>query len=135
VRVVVGAALITSAGGLVRVLAGERSAPADLAGRWEFPGGKVEDGETDAEALVRECREELGVDIAVGDRIGADVAIPGGRILRVYAATLVAGAPTPIEHRRLRWLSAAQLNDVPWLPTNVGLLGPLAVLLQQPVAG
>ena len=57
-----------------RVLACERAAPPEVAGRWEFPGGKVEPGETDAQALARECAEELGVRVAVGARVGPDVA-------------------------------------------------------------
>ena len=52
-----------------RYLAARRTRPTDVAGLWEFPGGKVEPGETEEEALVREIREELGVEIAVGERI------------------------------------------------------------------
>jgi 8-oxo-dGTP diphosphatase len=112
------------------VLAGERSAPAALAGRWEFPGGKVEAGETDQQALVRECREELGVDIVVGAQLGDDLTIPGGRVLRVFAAGLVGGSPSVTEHRQLRWLSGADLDTVPWLVTNRPLLAPLTELLR-----
>ena len=112
------------------MLAGERSAPAVLAGRWEFPGGKVEAGETDQQALVRECREELGVDITVGAQLGDDLTIPGGRVLRVYAAGLLGGSLTVTEHRQLRWLAGAELDTVPWLVTNRPLLAPLAELLR-----
>lgn len=129
-QVVVGAALVDRADGVGRVLAGERRAPAALAGRWEFPGGKVENGETDPEALVRECREELAVDIEVGDRIGDDLEIPGGRLLRVYEARILAGTPVPHEHGDLRWLSADELDSVPWLETNRPVLRPLAALLR-----
>ena len=68
-RVIVAAVIITDG----RVLACERSAPPEVAGRWEFPGGKVEPGETDPQALARECAEELGVRVEVGDRVGPDV--------------------------------------------------------------
>ncbi|MDX6254540.1 MAG: 8-oxo-dGTP diphosphatase [Frankiales bacterium] len=128
--VVVGAAIVEVVGGVARVLAGERSAPPELAGRWEFPGGKVEAGESDVQALVRECREELGVDIVVGAQLGGDLAIPGGRVLRVYAARVGVGPPTVTEHRSVRWLSAGELDSVPWLDTNRPLLEPLAALLR-----
>ena len=64
-RIVVGAAIVHDG----RLLAARRSAPADLAGGWELPGGKVEPGESEADALVRECREELGVAVVVGERV------------------------------------------------------------------
>ena len=113
-RVVVGAAIVQ--GG--RVLAARRSAPAALAGGWEFPGGKVEPGESPAAALARECREELGVQIAVGELLGtADVA--PGIVLHVHVAELIAGEPQPLQdHDELRWLAADELDDVPWLPAD-----------------
>jgi 8-oxo-dGTP diphosphatase len=124
--VVVGAAIVATVDGVPRVLAGERSSPAALAGRWEFPGGKVEAGETDQQALVRECREELGVEISVGARLGDDLPIPGGeRILRVFLADLVRGSPVANEHLQLLWMSAAELAGLPWLETNVPLLALL----------
>src|SRR5882757_6987647 len=68
-RVVVGAAIVRDG----RLLAQRRARPAELAGRWELPGGRVERGESEAAALRRECREELGALITVLDRIGGDV--------------------------------------------------------------
>jgi 8-oxo-dGTP diphosphatase len=97
---------------------------------WEFPGGKVEDGETDLAALVRECGEELDVVVETGERIGGDVLLPGGRaVLRVWTARIVAGTPRPLEHRSLRWLSAGELDDVPWLPGDVPIVDELRRLL------
>ncbi|MBC9001485.1 (deoxy)nucleoside triphosphate pyrophosphohydrolase [Micromonospora aurantiaca] len=129
-RVVVGAAIIE--GG--RVLACERSAPPEVAGRWEFPGGKVEPGEAETDALARECAEELGVRVAVGARVGRDVRMAHGRsVLRVYAARLLHGdEPEALEHAELRWLSAAELDSVDWLPADVPIVAALRPLLDAP---
>lgn len=123
VKVVVGAAII-SAG---RVLACARTGPPEVAGMWEFPGGKVEPGETEKAALIRECAEELGVRIEVGERVGRDVRMSHGRsVLRVYRARLVGGdQPQPLEHAELRWLSADELASVPWLPADVPIVDAL----------
>ena len=124
---VVGAAIIE--GG--RVLACERSAPPEVAGRWEFPGGKVEPGEAETDALARECVEELGVRVSVGARVGRDVRMAHGRsVLRVYAARLLHGdEPKALEHAELRWLSAAELDSVDWLPADVPIVAALRPLL------
>ena len=131
-NVVVGAAILADHDGVLRVLAGERSSPPALAGRWEFPGGKVEPGETDQQALVRECLEELGVTITVGPRLGPELPIPGDppRVLRVYEAALVSGEPAAGEHSVIAWLGAEDLSSVPWLTTNLPLLEPLRARLR-----
>ncbi|SDE36106.1 8-oxo-dGTP diphosphatase [Glycomyces harbinensis] len=114
-RVVVGAAIRAGR----EILAAARAYPPELAGLWEFPGGKVEPGETEAEALRRECREELGVEIAVGPRACGDLLTGGGRfLLRIYFATLEGGEPRAKEHAELRWLAPEALDSVPWLPGN-----------------
>jgi 8-oxo-dGTP diphosphatase len=117
-RVVVGAAIVRDG----RVLAARRSAPPELAGRWEFPGGKVEDGESDLAALVRECREELGVSAEIGDLL-AETPISDGLVLRVHVVELIAGVPKPLEdHDKLRWLAATDLDSVDWLPADLPVL-------------
>ncbi len=113
--IVVGAAII--AGG--RLLAAQRAAPASLAGGWELPGGKVDPGESDEAALVRECREELGVLVEPVDRIAGDWPLGGDRVLRVWTARLVAGEPAPLEHLALRWLGPDELGEVAWLPGDL----------------
>src|SRR3954451_16494 len=115
-KVIVAAVIITDR----RVLACERSAPPEVAGRWEFPGGKVEPGETDQEALARECAEELGVRVGVGERFGPDVPLAHGRaVLRVFRVMLLDGdQPQALEHTAMRWLSPDELNTVPWLPAD-----------------
>ncbi len=113
--IVVGAAIV--AGG--RLLAAQRAAPVELAGGWEFPGGKVDRDESDHEALIRECEEELGVVVAVGERIGGDWPLREDLVLRVWFATVVAGTPIAKEHMALRWLGRDELFDVPWLPGDL----------------
>jgi len=124
--IVVVAAAIVQPGPPPRVLAAQRGYPAALAGRWELPGGKVEPGEDDVGALIRECREELGVTIEVGDRLGADLpAVDPSMSLRVWWARIVSGEPRPREHAELRWLAAGELDDVDWLPADRPLAVPL----------
>ncbi|GAB3986442.1 (deoxy)nucleoside triphosphate pyrophosphohydrolase [Actinoallomurus acanthiterrae] len=112
---VVGAAIIDRG----RLLAAQRAEPPELAGGWEFPGGKVEPGETEQDALVRECREELGIDVSVGRRVGGDSPLHNGMVMRVWTAAIVDGVPEAREHVALRWLTAAEVFDVPWLPADI----------------
>lgn len=128
--VVVGAAIVRGAGRSAEVLAAQRAHPAALAGWWEFPGGKVEPGESERAALVRECAEELGVVVDVGVRVGDDVeVVGGGAVLRVWTATLTGGQPHATEHGDLRWLAVDQLDSVPWLPADVPVVAALRRLL------
>jgi 8-oxo-dGTP diphosphatase len=124
---VVGAALLRGD----RVLASRRTGPPHLAGYWEFPGGKVEDGESDVQALVRELREELGCEAEIGARLGHDLLIGETAVLRVYLARLLAGEPQLVDHDAHRWLSADELDDVPWIPVD----RPLVALLGDQLRG
>ncbi|MFI5906671.1 (deoxy)nucleoside triphosphate pyrophosphohydrolase [Dactylosporangium sp. NPDC051541] len=126
-RIIVGAAIISEG----RVLACERALPPEMAGKWEFPGGKVDPGETEVQALVRECQEELGVKVAVGARVGDDISMLNGTaVLKVYVATLLNGdQPMPLEHSDLRWLGSAELYSVPWLPADAPIVTALEPLL------
>lgn len=116
------------------MLAARRSAPEALAGGWEFPGGKVEPGESHEAALLRECHEELGVRIAVGELLGTADVEPGVA-LHVHVASLVSGEPRPLEdHDELRWLRATELDDLPWLPADRPVLPALRVRLRHPLS-
>lgn len=123
---VVGAAIVRDA----RVLAARRTAPERLAGLWEFPGGKVEPGESDEQALLRELEEELGVTAAVGARVGPELLLGESAVMRVYLVTLSDGEPVAHEHDALRWLSADELGDVPWIPADAPVLPVLAAQLR-----
>jgi 8-oxo-dGTP diphosphatase len=126
-RLIVGAAIVVDG----RVLACERAEPPEMAGGWEFPGGKAEPGESDVDALVRECEEELGVRIEVGEQIGPDVPLNGGAsLLRVYLARLIGDqSPVALEHSELRWLAAGELGDVRWLPADAPIVTALLPVL------
>jgi 8-oxo-dGTP diphosphatase len=121
-QVVVGAAILDGD----RLLAAQRSEPPLLAGGWELPGGKVEPGESDEAALARECREELGVEIALADRVGADWPMSGGLVLRVWTASVLAGVPAALEdHCAIRWLAPDEWYDVPWLDADLPVIAAL----------
>jgi 8-oxo-dGTP diphosphatase len=117
-QLVVGAVVVDSLSHPTQVLAARRSRPADLAGMWEFPGGKVEPGENPREALVREIREELGVDIDVGRELGT-WPIRDDLALSLYFAEITSGELTPVEtHDAVRWLAPDALRSLTWLPAD-----------------
>ena len=133
---VVGAALLRiGAAGRREVLASRRTEPPQLAGFWEFAGGKVEPGESDEQALLRELAEELGVRASVGARVGDDLPIGQTAVLRVYLAELVSGEPALIDHDEHRWLDADHLRDVRWLPVDLPVVAELERLLAEPLLG
>ncbi|OCB28722.1 DNA mismatch repair protein MutT [Mycobacterium malmoense] len=127
---------IVVAGAVIRgatMLVAQRLRPPELAGRWELPGGKVAAGETERDALARELAEELGLadgDVAVGDRLGADIALDG-ITLRAYRVDLLDGEPSAHDHRALRWVTAAELPDVDWVPADRGWVGDLVRTLSR----
>jgi 8-oxo-dGTP diphosphatase len=108
----VAAALIEHDGHYLLARRGEGRARSGL---WELPGGKVEAGETDSDALIQELREELGIDVSVGRLTDTtvwsyvDVTIE----LRTYRCTITAGDPTAHEHAEIRWVAAGDLLGLP----------------------
>jgi 8-oxo-dGTP diphosphatase len=129
---VVAAALYDAEG---RVLIADRPPGKHMAGRWEFPGGKVAAGETDADALVRELREELGVAVSAAHpllEISHDY--PDRRvILSMWRVERWSGDPQPLDGQRLKWVAPARLSDEDILEADLPFIEALqkAVPLQS----
>lgn len=116
-----------------RVLLQQRAPDRAMAGLWEFPGGKVEEGETPEAALIREIEEELGV------RLESDALVPacfasaplGDRhmILLLYLCRTWRGEPAPLDAAALRWASSAEMRSLPMPPADAPLIPLLEALL------
>lgn len=126
--VVVGAALLHDG----RLLAARRSAPPELAGGWELPGGKTEPGEAPEDALLRELGEELGVLARIEERVPGEWPLRSPYVLRVWTVRLLDGSPAPRpleDHDELRWLGPGEIWDVDWLDGDVPAVREVAARL------
>lgn len=120
-RTVVVAGMIVKSG---RLLIAQRPAGKHMAGKWEFPGGKIEKGETPEQALERELREELDIDVRAG-RIYHAVAhsYPEKDILLLfYRCRLLSGEPRPVEEADVRWIEADELDSFDWAEADVPVI-------------
>lgn len=121
------AALIWRGG---RFLACQRPAHKARGLLWEFVGGKVEPGESKEEALVRECREELGVTVRVGEvfteltHVYPDLTVR----LTLFHAAIPEGEPQKLEHNDLRWITVGEMDDYPFCPADETILRKLREL-------
>jgi 8-oxo-dGTP diphosphatase len=100
--------------------------PADkhLGGLWEFPGGKVDPGESAESALIRELDEELGVVVTVGLPLVPVVWSYGEKTIRLlpFYCQISRGIPRAIEHEKLAWCAPQNFNDLSWAPADVPIL-------------
>ena len=99
----------------------------DFEGGWEFPGGKMEPGETPQEALVREIKEELDADISVGELVDTvEYDYPKFHLtMHCFLCELTSEHLVLLEHEAAKWLSREELNTVDWLPADQGLIQKL----------
>ncbi|KGN33675.1 DNA mismatch repair protein MutT [Knoellia sinensis KCTC 19936] len=129
---VVAAAIVDDLESPTVLLAARRTEPSALAGGWEFAGGKVDPGETDVQALHREIREELGVEVEIGELLEGP--LERGRwplgtayAMSVWLAVVTEGVPAPIEdHDAVRWLTRDDLYAVEWLPADLPIVDAVA---------
>ncbi|AJT40610.1 (deoxy)nucleoside triphosphate pyrophosphohydrolase [Psychromicrobium lacuslunae] len=136
-KLIVGAAILDDLRHPSKLLVARRSAPASLAGLWEFPGGKVEPGEKPEQAVHRELAEELGVRVVLGDELAAaDPAgwpLLGNAVMRVWFTALQDGVPRPLEdHSELRWMPLTEgvaLLELPWIPADLPIVAELLRVL------
>ena len=115
---VVGAVIENEQG---KVLAALRSPDMTLPNYWEFPGGKIETGETRQEALRREIQEELGCAITVEEAV-EDTTYEYEKVivrLETFVAKIVEGQPVAAEHAELRWIAKDQLHTLEWAPADI----------------
>ena len=102
---------------------------------WEFPGGKVEPGESPEDALRREIREELEVEVNVGDLIDTiEYDYPAFHLsMKCFACTIAGGSPHLLEHEAAKWLTSTQLGSVNWLPADVTLIPKIEKMVEGAV--
>ena len=124
----------TSSDGIRSVFATQRGY-GDWKGWWEFPGGKIESGETPQAALEREIQEELATQISVGEFIDTiEYDYPEFHLsMQCFACNVVSGKLELLEHENAAWLTSENLRSVKWLPADLIILDKVETLLNRPL--
>lgn len=104
---------------------------------WEFPGGKVEDGETLEECILRECREELAVDIRVLDEFGRTNYPHAGNelVFTFFTAEIVSGEISVNVHEQIKWVSVTELGDYAFCPADIEIVERIRAVLPEVSSG
>jgi 8-oxo-dGTP diphosphatase len=110
-----------------QILIDRRKAGGTMGGLWEFPGGKIESGETVAECIVREIREELAIEITVGEHLmSIDHTYPTFQLtLIVYHCQHISGIPQPIESEEICWVNVSDLDNYQFPAANIAIINAL----------
>jgi len=116
-----------------RVLLSQRPSGKSMAGLWEFPGGKVENGEVPEEALIRELKEELGIDTWSSCLAPLSFASHSYKdfhlLMPVFVCRKWVGSPTPMEGQALKWVNRDKLKDYPMPPADIRMIAVIRDLL------
>lgn len=114
-----------------KIFAARRKPGIHLAGYWEFPGGKLEHGETPEQCLFRELQEELCITTKIGQYIGESFYDYGTKVIRLvaYQVEHIHGTFQLIDHDELRWLSVEELGTVEWAPADIPIVEQYSVLI------
>jgi len=109
------------------IMAARRGSGVRMAGKWEFPGGKVEPGEDDQTALARELMEELAIVVSVGECMGENVHTEerGPFCLVAYRVEILSGEPVLTDHDEVRWLRPQELSTLDWAPADLPFVDAL----------
>ena len=107
-----------------KILAAQRAQDTHLGGKWEFPGGKVDDGESEESCIVREIREELGVEIRLTRRLPDSVHDYGDKQIRLipFECELVDGEPVATEHASIDWFTVAEMSHLDWCEADLPIV-------------